>query len=83
MGFGLHVQLKARQTARPATNRRSLKCRAEAKNIMLDNQARSTMLRGIDKLADAVGVTLGPRGKISFRIYFRVRMPFDNTNSRK
>eukprot|EP00242_Pyramimonas_sp_CCMP2087_P016804 CAMPEP_0198211252 /NCGR_PEP_ID=MMETSP1445-20131203/22843_1 /TAXON_ID=36898 /ORGANISM="Pyramimonas sp., Strain CCMP2087" /LENGTH=588 /DNA_ID=CAMNT_0043885471 /DNA_START=68 /DNA_END=1834 /DNA_ORIENTATION=+ len=59
----LTQKLKARQTARPATNRRSLKCRAEAKNIMLDNQARSTMLRGIDKLADAVGVTLGPRGR--------------------
>ena len=53
----------ARQTARPATQgRRSLVCRAEAKDIMLDNQARATMLKGIDKLANAVGVTIGPRG---------------------
>eukprot|EP00976_Prorocentrum_cordatum_P100855 1192398-Prorocentrum_minimum.AAC.1 len=31
---------------------------------MLDNQARATMLKGIDKLANAVGVTIGPRGRL-------------------
>lgn len=37
--------------------------RAEAKDILFDNAARSAMQAGIDKLADAVGVTLGPRGR--------------------
>jgi hypothetical protein len=40
-----------------------LACRADAKNITFDNDARARMLRGIDKLANAVGVTMGPRGR--------------------
>ena len=34
-----------------------------AKQISFDSQARSAMQRGVDKLADAVKVTLGPRGR--------------------
>lgn len=37
--------------------------RAEAKNILFDADSRAKMQRGINKLADAVGVTLGPRGR--------------------
>ena len=34
-----------------------------AKQISFDSQARAAMQRGVDKLADAVKVTLGPRGR--------------------
>jgi chaperonin GroEL len=34
-----------------------------AKNIVYGEQARQTILRGIDQMADAVKVTLGPRGR--------------------
>jgi len=34
-----------------------------AKQISFDSQARSAMQRGVDKLTDAVKVTLGPRGR--------------------
>ena len=34
-----------------------------AKQISFDSQARSALQRGVDKLADAVKVTLGPRGR--------------------
>jgi chaperonin GroEL len=34
-----------------------------AKNINYDIDARSTLKRGVDKLADAVKVTLGPKGR--------------------
>jgi hypothetical protein len=36
--------------------------RAEAKDIVFDQKSRAALQAGIDKLADAVGVTLGPRG---------------------
>ncbi len=34
-----------------------------AKEIMFSFEARDRMLRGIDTLANAVSVTLGPRGR--------------------
>ena len=34
-----------------------------AKQLMFDDAARAKMLAGVDKLADAVAVTLGPRGR--------------------
>lgn len=36
--------------------------RAEAKDILFDNESRRRMQAGINKIADAVAVTLGPRG---------------------
>lgn len=36
--------------------------RARAKEIAFDQTSRTSLQAGIDKLADAVGVTLGPRG---------------------
>ena len=40
-----------------------MRVRAEAKDIAFDSDSRKKMAAGINKLADAVGVTLGPRGK--------------------
>ncbi|KAK9999116.1 hypothetical protein SO802_018719 [Lithocarpus litseifolius] len=37
--------------------------RASAKDIAFDQHSRSALQAGIDKLADAVGLTLGPRGR--------------------
>ncbi|KAF8395253.1 hypothetical protein HHK36_019195 [Tetracentron sinense] len=37
--------------------------RAQAKEIAFDQSSRSALQAGIDKLADAVGLTLGPRGR--------------------
>ncbi|KAF9606375.1 hypothetical protein IFM89_025064 [Coptis chinensis] len=37
--------------------------RANAKEIAFGQASRTTLQAGIDKLADAVGVTLGPRGR--------------------
>ena len=34
-----------------------------AKQIVYGEQARQTVLRGINKMADTVKVTLGPRGR--------------------
>ena len=34
-----------------------------AKEIKFNEDARSAMLRGVDTLADAVKVTLGPKGR--------------------
>ena len=34
-----------------------------AKQILFDESARSALKRGVDKLANAVRVTLGPRGR--------------------
>ncbi|KAI3917108.1 hypothetical protein MKX01_003557 [Papaver californicum] len=42
---------------------RRFSVRAAAKRIAFDQDSRSAMQAGIDKLADAVGVTLGPRGR--------------------
>ena len=42
--------------------RGSLRVRAEAKDLTFDMSARIKIQRGIDQLADAVSVTLGPRG---------------------
>jgi hypothetical protein len=36
---------------------------AEAKDILFDNESRRKMQIGINKIADAVAVTLGPRGE--------------------
>jgi len=36
--------------------------RAEAKDIAFDQKSRAALQAGVEKLANAVGVTLGPRG---------------------
>ena len=44
--------------------------RACAKEIAFDQHSRSALQAGIDKLADAVGLTLGPRGNFFFFLFF-------------
>ena len=34
-----------------------------AKQLMFDDQARAKMLDGVEKLADAVAITMGPTGR--------------------
>lgn len=53
------IALNARQWGR----RSRLVVRAAAKDIAFDQVSRVALQIGIDKLADAVGVTLGPRGR--------------------
>lgn len=43
--------------------------RAYAKDIKFGKDARSAMLKGVDTLADAVAVTMGP--KVNGMIFFR------------
>ncbi|KAL3693398.1 hypothetical protein R1sor_007049 [Riccia sorocarpa] len=43
--------------------RSRLVARASAKEILFDQKSRAALLAGIDKLANVVGVTLGPRGR--------------------
>lgn len=53
------IALNAKQWGR----RSRLVVRAAAKDIAFDQVSRVALQTGIDKLADAVGVTLGPRGR--------------------
>jgi hypothetical protein len=46
--------------------------RSGAKEILFDQESRSALQAGIDKLADAVGVTLGPRGNIMPGLFFPI-----------
>ncbi|KAJ8510744.1 hypothetical protein OPV22_001178 [Ensete ventricosum] len=43
--------------------RRQLVVRSMAKDIAFDQSSRSSLQSGVEKLANAVGVTLGPRGR--------------------
>eukprot|EP00270_Netrium_digitus_P007267 TRINITY_DN211_c0_g1_i1.p1 TRINITY_DN211_c0_g1~~TRINITY_DN211_c0_g1_i1.p1 ORF type:complete len:625 (-),score=232.29 TRINITY_DN211_c0_g1_i1:385-2193(-) len=60
--FGTRQALKVDGESR-RYKRRSLATRAAVKDIAFDQESRAAMQAGIDKLADAVGVTLGPRGR--------------------
>lgn len=44
-------------------SRRQVQVRADAKQIVFDTESRRRLQNGINKVADAVGVTLGPRGR--------------------
>jgi hypothetical protein len=57
----LALMRQAGKTARQ--HRRTCIVRAETKDILFDTASRSAMQAGIDKLTDAVAVTLGPRGE--------------------
>lgn len=49
--------------------RRDFRVRAGPKKISFGNDCRKSLQAGINKLADAVSVTLGPRGE-SFSFFF-------------
>lgn len=55
-------QLQQGQKFGPKLPKNRFVVRANAKEIAFDQKSRSAMQAGIDKLADAVGLTLGPRG---------------------
>ncbi|KAM0065299.1 putative chaperonin Cpn60/TCP-1 family, groEL-like apical domain superfamily [Helianthus debilis subsp. tardiflorus] len=54
-------QLQIAQKMRQSNRRFAI--RANAKDIAFDQRSRAAMQAGIDKLADVVGLTLGPRGR--------------------
>ncbi|XP_073056024.1 ruBisCO large subunit-binding protein subunit alpha-like [Primulina eburnea] len=56
-------QLQQRQKFGKNQTKNRFVIRASAKEIAFDQKARAAMQCGIDKLADAVGLTLGPRGR--------------------
>lgn len=45
-----------------ATRSQRFVVRANAKDIAFDQKSRAALQAGVEKLANAVGVTLGPRG---------------------
>lgn len=51
-----------RRRASQGQRLRQLVVRAKAKEIAFDQASRSSLQCGVEKLANAVGVTLGPRG---------------------
>jgi hypothetical protein len=58
------AKVSARKVAGVRTVQRGV--RADAKKLSFDMEARNKIQRGIDQLADAVAVTLGPRGEKAF-----------------
>ena len=54
-------QQKGQRVSYRKANRR-FSVRANVKEISFDQSSRAALQAGIDKLADAVGLTLGPRG---------------------
>ncbi|KAF3789374.1 RuBisCO large subunit-binding protein subunit alpha [Nymphaea thermarum] len=62
-GLRRRVSQKQRLNLSRSNGGRRLKVRAVAKEVAFDQSSRSALQAGIDKLADAVGVTLGPRGR--------------------
>ncbi|KAH0463383.1 hypothetical protein IEQ34_007965 [Dendrobium chrysotoxum] len=55
--------LQSEGLRRRTGGRRALVVRAKAKEIAFDQISRSALQAGVEKLANAVGVTLGPRGR--------------------
>ncbi|CAH9094532.1 unnamed protein product [Cuscuta europaea] len=56
-------QLQGRRNFNPKPSKSGFVVKANAKEIAFDQKSRSALQAGIDKLADAVGLTLGPRGR--------------------
>ncbi|XP_009140840.1 ruBisCO large subunit-binding protein subunit alpha, chloroplastic [Brassica rapa] len=56
------TQQKGERVSYKKANRR-FSVRANVKEISFDQSSRAALQAGIDKLADAVGLTLGPRGR--------------------
>ena len=53
--------LLARRLAQPAVNFAPAMARTYAKDLKFGPEARQLMLQGVDTLADAVAVTMGPK----------------------
>lgn len=50
--------------------------RADAKDIAFDQKSRAALQAGVEKLANAVGVTLGPRGDASLAHFTSLPLSF-------
>ena len=48
-----------------AKAKQPLLARGAHKEVKFSNEGRASILKGVDVLADAVSVTLGPKGKLS------------------
>ncbi|KAL9413180.1 hypothetical protein AB3S75_041781 [Citrus x aurantiifolia] len=57
------LRRRGNQNQGQRVNYRRFAVRASAKDIAFDQSSRAAMQAGIDKLSDAVGLTLGPRGR--------------------
>ncbi|XP_010043791.2 ruBisCO large subunit-binding protein subunit alpha [Eucalyptus grandis] len=57
------LRRKGNQKVNFGQSGRRFAVRASAKEIAFDQKSRAALQAGIDKLADAVGLTLGPRGR--------------------
>ncbi|XP_030552056.1 ruBisCO large subunit-binding protein subunit alpha [Rhodamnia argentea] len=57
------LRRKGNQKVNFGQSSRKFAVRAAAKEIAFDQSSRAALQSGIDKLADAVGLTLGPRGR--------------------
>lgn len=82
-GLGTCPRHSVRAQAHLARARAAQVARAEAKDIIFDQESRAGLQRGINKVADAVGVTLGPRGALARRRQPRPRgLPAAGTRAR-
>ena len=63
MAGGARAARRAGGAAGGAGRGGAVRCRAEPKQITFDSDSRRQMAAGITKLATAVGVTMGPRGR--------------------
>jgi chaperonin GroEL len=60
------VSSSSTRALRRAAARKPNLTRGAHKEIKFSNEGRASMLKGVDILANAVSVTLGPKGKGSF-----------------
>lgn len=59
-----HTSTRAlRRAATKAARSQPLLARGAHKEIKFSNEGRASILKGVDVLADAVSVTLGPKGR--------------------
>ena len=57
-----------RRAAAKAARSQPALTRGAHKDIKFSNEGRASILKGVDVLADAVSVTLGPKGNVSLRV---------------
>ena len=65
-----HVSSSSSRALRRATPKaaRAVLARGAHKEIKFSNEGRASILKGVDVLANAVSVTLGPKGLFSFSL---------------
>lgn len=58
-----------RRAAAKAARSQPALTRGAHKDIKFSNEGRASILKGVDVLADAVSVTLGPKGNVFLRVF--------------